>query len=97
MIANKLSKHDRYVIELCERIKEDYDSVSLNVPVRSDKRLIGEADIIARKGSSVDVYEVKCSHRIIKARKQLRRLGKYFSNINKFYFYCGSSGLLVLV
>ena len=95
----KLTKHDRYVIELCERIKESYDSISINVPVRFKKRLLGEVDIIAKKGNHVDLYEVKCSHRIVKAKKQLKRLGKYLKNINieKSYFYCGSSGLLLVV
>lgn len=99
MIADKLTKHDRYVIELCEIIKHRYDSISVNVPIRSKKRLIGEVDIIARKGNKVDLYEVKCSHRIIKAKKQLKRLARYLNqlNINKSYFYCGSSGILFLV
>ena len=95
----RLSKHDRYVVELCERIKGNYDSVSVNVPVRVKKRLLGEVDILARKGGKVDIYEVKCSHRIIKAKKQLHRLGRYLKNLDiaNFYFYCGSSGLLVVV
>ena len=96
---HKLTKHDRYVIELCERIKDQYDSVSVNVPIRCRRRLLGEVDIIARKGNHADIYEVKCSHRIIKAKKQLKRIGKYLQKINvdKSYFYCGSSGLLILV
>lgn len=95
----KLTKHDRYVSELCERISGNYDSVSVNVPVRVKKRLLGEVDILARKGSHVDIYEVKCSHRIIKAKKQLKRLGRYLKalNVEKSYFYCGSSGLLLVV
>ena len=98
-VPSKLTKHDRYVVELCDRIRGSYDSVSMNVPVRAKKRLLGEADIIARKGNSVDIYEVKCSYRITKAKKQLKRLGKYLkaSKVRKYYFYCGSSGMLLLV
>ncbi len=71
----------------------------MNVPIRVKKRLLGEVDIIARKDGHVDLYEVKCSHRIIKAKKQLKRLVRYLENLNieKSYFYCGSSGLLVIV
>lgn len=99
MITDKLTKHDRYVAELCEKIKDDYDSLSVNVPFREKKRLLGEVDIIARKGDKVDIYEVKCSHRIIKARKQLKRIRRYLTNlqIDKSYFYCGSSGLLLVI
>jgi hypothetical protein len=91
----KLSKHDAYVQELCERIKPDYDSLSVNVPIKSCKRNFGEIDIVARKGSDIDVYEVKCSHRIVKARKQLTRIKRFVRSAKKAYFYCGSSGLLL--
>lgn len=94
----KPTKHDRYVAELCDKIKDQYDVLEVGVKVRSKKRMLGEADIIARKGDHYDVYEVKCSHRITKAKKQLKRLSKYLSiHVDNSYFYCGSSGLLVLV
>ena len=72
--GTKLSKHDRYVEELYTKIKDRYDSVSKHVAVRAKKRMLAEVDVLAKKGDSVDLYEVKCSHRPIKAKKQLSRL-----------------------
>ena len=98
MKATKLSKHDRYVLELSNRIKDNYDSISVNVPVKYSKRSFGEIDIIAKKGDRFDLYEVKCSYRILKAKKQLIRLKRYLKLENAgSYFYCGNSKLLVVV
>ena len=97
-MKHKLSKHDKYVLELSSKNKDDYDSVSVNVPVKYEKRLLGEIDIIARKGNRFDFYEVKCSYRIVKAKKQLQRIRRYFRFHNgRNYFYCGNSKLLVTV
>ena len=98
MKTPKLSKHDMYVLELSNKIKANYDSVSVNVPVKHSKRSLGEIDIMARKGNRLDLYEVKCSYRIFKARKQLNRIKRYL-NLNNAgsYFYCGNSKLLVIV
>ncbi len=93
-----ISKHDRYVLELSNKIKDDYDSISVNVPVKHSKRSLGEVDILAKKGNRFDLYEVKCSYRILKAKKQLSRLKKYLKLENaRSYFYCGNSKLLVTV
>jgi hypothetical protein len=91
----KLNKHDNYVLELCSKIEHDYDSLSLHVPIRSCKRHFGEIDVLARKGSDIDVYEVKCSHRVVKARKQLSRIMRFIRSAKNAYFYCGSSGVLM--
>ncbi|MBI2144797.1 hypothetical protein HYU18_00580 [Candidatus Woesearchaeota archaeon] len=96
----KLSKHDRYVEELCARIKGDYDSVSKHVTVRAKKRMLAEVDVLAKKGESVDIYEVKCSPRVVKAKRQLRKLSRYLGgsmNIANYYFYCGSSHSLMTI
>lgn len=102
MVLNglKLSKHDQYVEELCTKIKDRYDSVSKHVAVRARKRMLAEADVIARKGCDVDIYEVKCSPRIVKAKRQLRKLSKYLGgslNIANCYLYCGSSHSIMTV
>ena len=98
MKAIKLSKHDRYVLELSNKIKHRYDSVSVNVPIRHSKRSLGEIDIVAKKGNRYDLYEVKCSYRITKAKKQLKRIRNILNLKNaRSYFYCGSSGMLVIV
>ena len=97
-MKQKLSKHDKYVLELSGKIKDDYDNVSVNVPVKYEKRLLGEIDIVARKGNRFDFYEVKCSYRIVKAKKQLQRLRRYLRfHTGRNYFYCGNSKLLVTV
>ena len=85
-------------MELSSRIKDNYDSISMNVPVKHSKRSLGEIDIIAKKGSRFDLYEVKCSYRILKAKKQLNRLKRYLRLENtRSYFYCGNSKSLVTV
>jgi predicted RecB family endonuclease len=91
-----LTKHDRYVLDLKDKIKHKYDFVSTNVKVSGKKRSLGEIDIVAKKGNKVDLYEVKCSHRIVKAKKQLKRMKRLMNlDKSKSYFYCGSSEALV--
>ena len=97
-MAVKLTKHDKYVLELKNKIKHKYDFISTNVKVSGKKRSLGEIDIIARKGKKVDIFEVKCSHRIMKAKKQLKRIKRLMNlDKSKAYFYCGSSGALMSV
>ena len=94
----RLSKHDKYVMELSNKIKDDYDSISVNAPVRHSKRSFGEIDIIAQKDGRFDLYEVKCSYRIQKAKKQLERVKKYLNLKDaRSYFYCGNSKLLISI
>jgi hypothetical protein len=59
----------------------------------SKKRMLAEVDVLARKGNSIDLYEVKCSPRVTKAKRQLRKASKYLKNahIANYYLYCGSS------
>ena len=98
MKSLRLSKHDRYVLELSSRIKDSYDSLSLNVPIKHEKRSLGEIDIVAKKGNRLDLYEVKCSYRIVKAKKQLKRIKNILNLKNaRSYFYCGNSNVLVTV
>lgn len=98
MKRKKLSKHDSYVVELREKIQDEYDMMLEGVPIDSKKRRVAEIDLIGYKGDRVDVFEVKCSHRVIKAKKQLKRLRRIM-DVEKLntYFYCGSSGVLMLV
>ena len=94
----KLTKHDKYVLELKDKIKHKYDFVSVNVKVPGKKRSLGEIDLVAKKGNKVDLYEVKCSHRIVKAKKQLKRMRRLMNlDKSRAYFYCGSSESLVSV
>jgi hypothetical protein len=91
----RLTKHDRYVLELRDKVKHKYDFISTNVKIPGRKRNLGEIDLIGRRGSNIDLYEVKCSHRILKAKKQLHRIQKLL-HLDKsgVFFYCGSSGTL---
>ena len=60
----------------------------------SKKRMVGEIDILAFKDGFYDIYEVKCSYRITKARKQLERIRKSLKmgrQLRKAYFFCGES------
>ena len=96
----RLSKHDRYVEELCGKIKDKYDSVSKHVKVRAKKRMLAEVDVLAKRGDDMDLYEVKCSPRITKAKRQLRKLSLYLGggmNTANCYFYCGSSHSIMTV
>ena len=94
----KLTKHDRYVQKLIGQLRHRYDYLATNVPVLNSKRIVGEIDIYAVKGDQIDLYEVKCSHRIHKARHQLHRLRKLLDTpAGDDYFYCGMSGLLELI
>ena len=98
MFTLKLSKHDLYVQQLCEEISQDYDSISTNIMLKKKKRYVGEIDIVAKKGNSFDLFEVKCSYRITKARKQAKSLRKHFGKkIDNIYFYCGATASLVLI
>ena len=91
----KRIKHDVYLQSLYERIKPEYDSLSKNVRLFSKRgRVIAEIDILAAKENTFDVYEVKCSHRITKARKQLYKIKKLMPQVNNMFFFCGESGVL---
>jgi hypothetical protein len=89
----RLTKHDRYVQELQERIRGDYSAIFTQVPLSNEKRSLGEIDLLAfNKRGYIDLYEVKCSRRIVKARKQLRRIKRLLrTKYANTYLYCGSS------
>ena len=88
-------KHDVYLHDLCERIRYDYDSLSTNVRLYSKKgRVLAEIDLLAVRENSCDVYEVKCSYRITKAKKQLLRIKRLMPEVTTLYFFCGGSGSL---
>ena len=84
---------------MCDSLKEDYDVLHTNIPLFSSKnRPIAEIDIIAKKGNKYDIYEVKCSHRPTKAKKQLSKIKKVLSKtvkVRNAFFFCGESGKLL--
>lgn len=84
-------------------IASGYDRVDAHVSILSKKkRPVAEIDLVATKGSRCDVFEVKCSHRITKARKQLTKIKKLMNKLETYrtvnaYFYCGESGALISI
>ena len=73
----------------------EYDTLSKNVKLFSKRgRVIAEIDLLGTKDNICDVYEVKCSYRITKARKQLSRIKKLMPYVDNLYFFCGASGVL---
>ena len=92
-----MNKHDQYVEQLYNRIKDDYDSIERHVVLSSRHVMKAEIDLIGYKDNHVDVYEVKCSFRIVKAKKQLRRIHRLLNvkeNDISLLFYCGMADKL---
>ncbi|MFT4311103.1 MAG: hypothetical protein ACMXX7_00595 [Candidatus Woesearchaeota archaeon] len=97
-MSKKLNKHDRYVERLVKQIKSKYDDIRTHKKFSNKKRLVAEADIVARIDNEIHFYEVKCSYRIVKARKQLKRLKRIHSNKDvSCFFYCGISSKIIEV
>lgn len=99
MDSKKLNKHDTYVEKLVNEIKDEYDSISTHLKFSNTKRIVAEADVVARKGDEIHIYEVKCSLRIVKAKKQLKRLKKIISPNKKTscFLYNGMGDTLLQV
>jgi len=84
--------------DLCEELALKYDYLETNIIIYSKKkRCIAEIDILACKNGRFDVYEVKCSYRIVKAKKQLTKIKKLIPNIKNAFFYCGLTKELVII
>lgn len=99
-IKPKLSKHDQHLETLSKRVENNYDFVLKEVPIYSKRRrLVGEIDMIGVKNDYCDLFEVKCSHRITKAKMQLRKYKKVIrgKRVRKTYFFCGDSGQLLII
>ena len=97
-LHSKPSKHDRYVADLSKKIRDKYDYLVLDHPIAKNKRMLGQVDLYGVKENNgnkkTDLYEVKCSFRIHKAIKQLRRARRLMNVHGNLFFYCGSSGQL---
>ncbi len=84
------------------RIRDQYETVQRHVFLygykRSKRRIIGEIDLVGVKKDGLDLYEVKCSYRIVKAKKQLRKAKRILTTTEALkqainaYFYNGESG-----
>ncbi|MCF7860691.1 hypothetical protein K9M79_00475 [Candidatus Woesearchaeota archaeon] len=99
----KIDKHDRYLDKLKRSIEDQYDSVHTHLPLYSQKkRLKGEIDLMGIRGKKVDIFEVKCSFRIAKAKRQLKKIKRIFSQSQRFdrirtFFYCGNSSQIEII
>ncbi|MBI2666649.1 hypothetical protein HYX13_03490 [Candidatus Woesearchaeota archaeon] len=84
--------------QLCQNLSPQYDQVLTHVLLFSPRRRrIAEIDVLGIKGEYCDAYEVKCSYRPTKARKQLRRIRKVLSplrQVKNTFFYCGDTGIM---
>lgn len=98
-----INKHDKHLQQLLASISNDYEVIYTNYPLFSKrKRKIAEIDVLAVSGNRVDIFEVKCSHRIVKATKQLRKIRTLLKDAFKneyiqTFFYCGASESLLLI
>ena len=98
-----LNKHDRLVDSLHRFIRSQYDSTHTHLLIFSKKKRVkAEVDLIGIRGDKVDIFEVKCSYRISKARRQLKKIKKEFSLSQKYnrirtFFYCGASRELKII
>ena len=79
MLNFKVSKHDKYQKQLLNQIKDLYDSTSDNIVIKKKKSTLGEIDILAKKDNLYDIYEIKCSYRITKAKQQAKSIRKHFN------------------
>jgi hypothetical protein len=96
--TNKITKHDSFMMELCKELELQYDSIQTNIILYSKKRRrVAEIDILACKDGKCDIYEVKCSYRFTKAKKQLKKLRRLVPNVKNTFFYCGLTKELVII
>ena len=93
----KLNKHDGYLQALCTKLTPEYDHILQNVPLYSKrKRLVAEIDILAYRNGYYDAFEVKCSHRLSKARRQLYKIRKILPDrVRNTFFFCGESQTII--
>jgi len=81
---------------LVKQISSDYDDISTHLKLERKRRVIAEIDVIARRGKELHLFEVKCSPRITKAKKQLFKAKKIFKSYDTTcFFYCGAGDTLI--
>ena len=81
-------------------MESHYDNITTNIPLFSDtaNRKLAEIDLLAeRDDGDCDAFEVKCSYRKVKAKKQLRKIKKLVPEVKRTYFYCGESGNIEII
>lgn len=98
------NKHDRYLENLRDFLAPSYDSITTNLILQGKRRqrrcTLAEIDLLAKKGNHYDVYEVKCSYRITKARPQLKKIQKNLPRhfkVKNYFFYCGATAQTIKI
>ena len=86
-------KHDAYVQQLVSRL-EGYQSLQSNIKIYDKRCDKAEIDLMGVKNGKLHVFEVKCSYRISKAKRQLYKLKRLLKVPMTLYFYCGSADVL---
>lgn len=101
-MSETINKHDVFVDQLAHRLQSRYDEVHTHLRLfshrRSKRHVAAEIDLLGVRGEQMDIYEVKCSHRPIKARKQLRRIQRLLGKPDAgMFFFNGESGTITAV
>lgn len=92
-------KHDQYVEDLINKLDCSDSRIHKNVEITTKKRSLAEIDLLVEFKGSIHIYEVKCSHRISKAKRQLSKIKKlvesqYRKPINLFFYNGGSKEII---
>jgi Holliday junction resolvase-like predicted endonuclease len=89
------SKHNSYAHDLARRLR-GYDFVAMNVEYWNPRtNEYGEIDVLAKRGSRIEVYEVKCSdtdqhyHTALTQLTRAVRALECNGNEVKAYYYAG--------
>ncbi len=85
-----------------QRLNTNTSQIQRNILIYSSKnRLVAEIDLLIERPNTIDIYEVKCSFRMIKARKQLHKIKKLLAPTHqkpiKLYFYHGGGDELITI
>jgi hypothetical protein len=95
----KTKGHSDYIDSLVDRLKPEYELIATNVEYRDRNcNVIGELDLICKKGSRFDIIEVKCNDG--SRQKAMDQLYRAYDRLNsdgielRLYYYCGHDGML---
>lgn len=91
-----VTEHDKYVAELVRYLDSSFDQIFTHQELAEGGDVLCEIDILAKRGSEIHLYEVKCSNRMNKAKEQLKKAERFYEGRETFcYFYNGEGDFLV--
>ncbi|MFT4311619.1 MAG: hypothetical protein ACMXYF_00120 [Candidatus Woesearchaeota archaeon] len=96
----QILKHDQYLDELIAKLNTNNSQIIRNHQLFSTrKRIIAEIDLLQVDKHRIRVYEVKCSYRLKKAKRQLEKIKKLLENTHdkqiQTFFYHGNAKQLI--